>query len=267
MATATYATGGRAMTIGSTLSRAFSAIGNAPVVFLGTSFVLTALPMMLSQAITRTATPTALVPGANPFGAILPTAIAMSVVWFLLYMLAQAMLFRATVAELDRRPGTLGDYAAAAARATLPLAGLAVLMSLAVWIGILLLFVPGVMLAIMWSVAAPALVIERTGVMGAFGRSRSLTSGARWRIFGLVVLVFAIYLVAGAVLGVGSIAAGFAAARGGVPTTPTLLSTIVSIVLQTAFVAIWTAVQATLFVDLREWKDGPATGRLADIFS
>ena len=200
-------------------------------------------------------------------GWVIATAIGVGIVWLGLYLAAQALLFRVTAAQLDGRPESFGAYAGAAARALLPLIGLAVLLTLAVWFGFLLLFVPGVMLAIIWSVAAPALVIERTGVFAAMSRSRALTRGARWRIFGLVVLIYAIYFVASSVLslafvGLNSLTGGPAARA-----TPSVVSAILSVVLQTAFVALWTAIQGALYIELRDWKDGPVGNRLTDIFA
>src|SRR3546814_19979116 len=52
------------------------------------------------------------------------------------------------------------------------------------------------MLFCMWAVVAPALVEERTGVFGAFGRRRELTKGARWKVFGLeLILLVAMWIV------------------------------------------------------------------------
>ena len=47
---------------------------------------------------------------------------------------------------------------------------------------------PGVLLALAWSVAAPVLVMERTGVFGAFTRSAELTRNHRGAIFALAIL-------------------------------------------------------------------------------
>jgi len=44
---------------------------------------------------------------------------------------------------------------------------------------------------LMWYVAIPAMIVEKTGVMGAFGRSHDLTSGYKWWIL-LTVIVLAI---------------------------------------------------------------------------
>jgi hypothetical protein len=41
----------------------------------------------------------------------------------------------------------------------------------------------------MWAVAAPVVVAEKAGVIGALSRSRELTKGARWKILGLFLVV------------------------------------------------------------------------------
>lgn len=264
MATMHHQVAGRGMTVGGVLSRAFGAIGAAPLIFFGTSFVLAALPSVLI----RLATPFAsYVPPTVDGGTLLrwlPALFGIMLAWILFYLAAQAVLFRATAAQLDGRPERFGSYVGEAARALLPLFGLAILLTLAVAAGWILLVVPGLMLAMMWSVAAPALVTERIGVFEAFARSRYLTSGARWRIFGLVVVVYAIYFVASSVLGLGTLAVNGIATR---LTRPTVVSSVLSVVLQTGFVAVWTAIQGALYVELRDWKDGPAGDRLSDIFA
>ena len=257
------------MTVGGVISRAFSAVAAAPLIFFGTSFVLSALPAAVLGIVMRTSLLVPIAARTAPAAAVWPILLVTVLGWWLLYLAAQAILIRATVAELDGHGEAIGHYATAALRSILPLLALSILLTLAVWFGMLLFFVPGVMLAIIWSVAAPAMVAERTGIVAAFGRSRRLTKGARWRIFGLCVLVFAVYWVAAATAGIGNVAMN-GLQPGGVPSiqaTPSIASSIVSAVLQTAFVTLWTAIQTTLYVELRDWKDGPAGDRLADIFA
>ena len=271
MATAYYQTAGRDMSVGTVLSRAFGAIRAAPLTFFGVSFVLAALPAVLGglapAAAAAFAADRGSIDASSRFAWLLPAVFGVLFGWLLLYMAAQALLFRATAAALDGYSESFGAQAGVAARVLLPLVGLAILMTLAVWFGMLLLFVPGVMLAIIWSVAAPALVIERTGVFAAMSRSRFLTKGARWRVFGLVVLVYAIYFIASSTLSLAFVGlngfTGGAAAR----VKPSIVSTILSIVLQTGFVAVWTAVQGALYIELRNWKDGPVGDRLSAIFA
>jgi hypothetical protein len=56
----------------------------------------------------------------------------------------------------------------------------------------LLLSAPLWMLGTIWFVATPACVLERLGVFQSLGRSRTLTQGHRWRIFGIFLLLFAV---------------------------------------------------------------------------
>ena len=70
------------------------------------------------------------------------------------------------------------------------------LMALAVGLGFLLLFIPGVILAVGLSMAIPAVVLEpRASASGALSRSWELTRGARWRIFGLGVTLLVLLYV------------------------------------------------------------------------
>ena len=77
------------------------------------------------------------------------------------------------------------------------------LMTLAVGLGFLLLLVPGVILAVGLVLAIPAVVLEpRTSASGALSRSWELTRGARWRIFGLgIVLLVLLYVPLVAITG------------------------------------------------------------------
>jgi Membrane domain of glycerophosphoryl diester phosphodiesterase len=70
------------------------------------------------------------------------------------------------------------------------------LLSLAVGLGLLLLFIPGIMLAVGLALAIPAVVLEPgLSPSAALSRSWELTRGARWRIFGLgLTLIVLIYV-------------------------------------------------------------------------
>lgn len=65
------------------------------------------------------------------------------------------------------------------------LLGLGLLTTLGVFAGYILIIIPGVILSLSWSVACPVLMIERRRIVESLGRSRDLTSGHRWSIFGL----------------------------------------------------------------------------------
>lgn len=58
-----------------------------------------------------------------------------------------------------------------------------------------------VWIAVGWSVAVPALFVERLGVFASFGRSWNLVEGRWWRTFLLVLLVFILVYVVETALG------------------------------------------------------------------
>jgi hypothetical protein len=78
-----------------------------------------------------------------------------------------------------------------AARRILPLLTMEVLYFLGLSIAFVALIIPGIWLYVAWSVAAPALLIERTGPVRSLGRSRRLVKG-RWRSTAAVLIVAAV---------------------------------------------------------------------------
>ena len=76
-----------------------------------------------------------------------------------------------------------------------------ILAGIAITIGLVLVIVPGLYLITIWAVIVPVIVIERSGAMASFGRSRDLVRGNGWHVFGTLVLVYIIMLVVNIVLG------------------------------------------------------------------
>jgi hypothetical protein len=77
-----------------------------------------------------------------------------------------------------------------------------------VFLGFLLLVVPGVMALCALYVAVPAVVVEDVGPGEALGRSRALTKGSRWGILAIALVVgvvtFAVAGAAGALIAYGA---------------------------------------------------------------
>lgn len=177
-------------------------------------------------------------------------------------LVLHAALIRSAMAQMEGRPSNLGDNLAAGLRLFLPFIGLSILASLAITCGLILLVVPGVILACAWSVAVPALVEENTGVFGAFRRSAELTRGNRWRIFGLawayigIVLIVAIpigILIGIVALPLGMFGGGLAVAAG----LNGLFSAAIAVVAATA--------AAVLFDELRNRPPRSAVQEIVDI--
>lgn len=151
----------------------------------------------------------------------------------------------------------LGRALGSAARTAPLLIALGLVMGIAVVLGLVALVVPGIMLLIIWTVAPAALANERSGILAALGRSRMLTKGARWAILGIVLIILfvggAVQLVTGTVIGLAHISGtGYLLIQGILGTITRLFSG---------------PIHASIYVELRNWKDGAPTDALAEVFA
>ena len=129
----------------------------------------------------------------------------------------------------------------------LPLIVLQILYGLMVGIGMIFLIVPGVILALMFIVALPAMVVEGRGIFESFSRSSELTRGNRMRILAVGLLVLVIYI---AVFAVVAILSAISVVLG-------VIGLIVAGVLLYPYVSI---ISAVLFFRLRELGQAPEAG-------
>lgn len=251
------------------MGRGWAAIGSNPLVMFGVSLVFGGLPTVLLTATTQQYQLSLM---RNPSGpAILSyvgLTLALSLVTILLACIVQGALVRATLDAADARKATFGETAAFGIRVALPLIGVALIVGLSLLVGLVILVVPGVIIGVIWSVAAPALVAERLGVFTALGRSASLTKGARWRVFGLILILAVLFWMISSVLGGVMISAyGFAGyaslAQQGMPLWFLAINSVIS----SAWNTIWGVMLTSLYIELRDFKDGPGADKLADIFA
>ena len=75
-----------------------------------------------------------------------------------------------------------------------------VLGAIGIVVGFLLVIVPGLYLLTRWSMIAPALVIEDLSAGESFSRSHELVRGRAWPVFGLLIVLFLINVIAGLVI-------------------------------------------------------------------
>ncbi len=141
------------------------------------------------------------------------------------------------------------------------LIGLALMIQIAVVIATMLLVVPGIMLGVALTAAMPAAVIEGRAGTRAFDRSFDLTKGARWQIFALWLLFWAVlggvgYLIRNVFgapeLLVSAPPIGFILAEGAVA----IASSIAAAMLE-----------SSVYIELRTWKEGAPSDELRDIFA
>jgi hypothetical protein len=117
--------------------------------------------------------------------------------------LLQAALVKAVQ---DVRDGRVDLDLRATVSAAMPFVGsvavASILASIGIAIGFILIIVPGLILLTFWSLLVPEIVIGGAGAIESFGRSWRTVRGYAWNVFGLIVVVFLIQLVAQYVISV-----------------------------------------------------------------
>ncbi len=174
----------------------------------------------------------------------------------------QGAIIYGTASYLNGRAASFGDCLGAGLRRCLPLIGLMLLMIPALVVGFVLFFVPGVMMGVAWIAAAPALVVERTGVFGAFSRSADLTRGRRWPIFGLLLLYFIVISIVQQVI-INLAGAAFAAAT---PRAMLLHQLPIGAALGVVVSVLASAGIAAIYYELRVSREGVGPEALAAVF-
>lgn len=256
-------TSDRSVSIGRIFSRAFGVMGSNPGVVFGVALVLGAGPQILYFLLLGSKLGQG--QGAPLSLAAVGASLLAGVISLVARSLVSGCLTRATVAYSQGRRATLGECLTVGLERVLPVIAVSILFAIVVVLGIMLFIVPGIMLAIMWSAVIPIIVEERTGVFGAFNRSQDLTRGARWKIFGLFLLLVVIGIGIGmAVVLISTLTLGISYLN------PSVSLTAGAIVMQAIAgmfgAALWSTLQTSLFVELREWKEGPIDAKLGEIF-
>ncbi|MDG2532547.1 hypothetical protein P6144_02715 [Sphingomonas sp. HITSZ_GF] len=248
--------------IGAVISRAFEAMGSNFLLFFGLSLVLAGLPAFILEywQATQIDMTGNLADGSYFFSSGYWSAIGVSVIVSMVTgAILQSALTRATVMSLAGEKPQFVPCLMVGLTLLLPMIAIGLIEGIALFVGFMLLVVPGVILWLVWSVVTPAYVQEKIGIFEAFGRSVELTSGSRWRIF-LTVLIMVV------LLWVLSIPVGF------VVSAVTLTGNAVLVALIGAAVAalrsmIMVTLVASIYVELRKLKEGIAPAELEAIFA
>lgn len=176
----------RKLDIGATLSQVFSTYGQQAGVLLPLAFGLYLLVAII----------TGLFAGSFFLGLV---AFGVGVIAATLYQGMVVSLVRDV--QDGSRDSSVGQLIEETWPVVLPLIGAGILAGIGIAIGLIILVVPGLILLTIWSVIAPVIVVERSGVIDAFGRSRALVKGNGWQVFGVIFVVFLITTIASIVLG------------------------------------------------------------------
>lgn len=249
----------REMSIGRIFSRAFGAIGHNPLVVISLAFVAGAVPTLL-----LTYAAGILMPAVSGLGTSLMVNGWISI---LASALLQGTMTRVVLADREGRKASLLECVISGIRSLVPLVGLGIAIGFCVGIGAILLIVPGIMLLTAWFVAMPALAEEREGILDALSRSADLTSGARWKIFAIFLIMTVVNGliggVVGLILGMNQLHMYSLLDRDQL----TLASAGAALFLHTVVAVLWGTMQPSAYVELREWKEGGSTETLEQVFA
>jgi len=172
-----------------------------------------------------------------------------------LSLVSQAVVLYGAFQDMRGRPVNLGESLKVGLRRFFPILGLAIVLGLALMLATFLLVIPGLILFTIWFVALPACVVEQLGPFGSMGRSSQLTKGNRWKVFGLIIVLF---LISGIVGGMVNVVLGL------------LRSPILLMIGSLVWNGIWGALYAIAVVvtyhDLRVVKEGVDIDQIAAVF-
>lgn len=158
-----------------------------------------------------------------------------------------------TVQDLRGQRASIGECLNRALAVAVPVALVALLASFAMMIGMMLLIIPGFFVMVLLYVAIPVAVIERPGIIASLGRSAELTKGFRWKVFGMLAILFILAIVIGGVIGFVTGALG-------------LVGGILEMIINAFFTALFAVVSAVTYVALRQAKEGMDIDQIAAVF-
>lgn len=242
--------------LGRVIQRTFKSISQNGITFLIGSILLVGVPSVLQVYGQSLLLQTQAAGGFAVMG-------ISWVLWIVGAYVLQGMVVKVTVAGFNGKAMSIGAAFEAGIKLFLPLLGVGILVGLGTFLGALLLIVPGIILAVMWSVATAVVVVENRGVTDSMQRSRELTKGHRWSIFGLAVILFVVSMIIGLLVGGVGAATGGGFMTGSTNLVLNMATTAISNILTSVVSA---AGVAALYHELRSVKEGVGPEELASVF-
>ncbi len=132
------------------------------------------------------------------FAALIPLVASIFTVTVVFLPIAQGSGIKMASERIEKGQVDIGTTVRFVASKLLLIWALSIVVGVLVVLGLIALIVPGIILAIMFSLAFPVLLIENKGVLDSMGRSRVLV-GQRW------LKTFATYLVLGIIFIIASV--------------------------------------------------------------
>jgi len=192
-----------AMSVGDILDRALKVLmARLPAIYLINLAVLA--PMILVQVLAPKIGE--VVGSMNPGGgamaiAVVGTSALVLILLLVLQPIGTAAILHVISEEFAGRHVSAGNALRFALTRFLPLLGTSLLAGLIIGVGFLLLIIPGIIFLIWYAFVGQVVVVEGLSGNDALSRSKALTAGYRWRIFGLLFIFGIIGWIAGAIGG------------------------------------------------------------------
>jgi glycerophosphoryl diester phosphodiesterase family protein len=178
----------RPLTIGELLDRTFFYYRRHFVLFVGIAALPSALLLVVQLAMVF----------VKPMRGSLVTTV-LSLLMVFVYLVTTTLAHGATVVAVSQILLERETNVAEAFNSIRPRIGELIIISINVGVrvllGALLLIVPGVLLALRYSLAIPVAVLEETGVSDSLSRSATLTKGHRGRILLVYFLLFVLIII------------------------------------------------------------------------
>lgn len=115
--------------------------------------------------------------------------------------IAQGSAIKLASEQITTGKGSLGASIRFAVSKLLSIWAVSIVVGFLVLLGIIALIVPGIILAIMYSLALPVLLIEKKGVFESMSRSRQLVSHRWGKTFGTFLVLGIIVIIASVIFG------------------------------------------------------------------
>ncbi|MFC2248654.1 hypothetical protein ACETRX_03410 [Labrys portucalensis] len=240
-------TGSGDFNIGALISESFAVLHRALPRFLALGLI-PIIPLIFSTLVVGASAPGEL---PSNFGA----GVFLVLLYIILLFAIQGGMIYGAFSELRGQSFAVGDALSKGFARFLPLLGVSILTGLLVLIGSALFLAPGLWLLCILYSAVAVCVVEQRGVFDSMSRSGELTSGYRWRILGLVLIVFIASIVTSSII-------EYVFGSVGGPLFGSLLANLFQVYLT----ALSCVLSALVYYRLRSIKEGIDIDRLADVF-
>ena len=239
--------------IGSVIGRGVSVFFSNIIAFVLVTIVIFIVPIVLAVFVFGT------------MGSGLATFLTI-LLWFIAYFWLSAALVYGVVSDLRGNRASVGQILSGALSVLIPVLFVSIVVGLLVAVGTMAFVIPGIILYVMFWVAVPAAVVERTGVIDSMKRSLALTKGYRWQIFFVLVIwtviTIIVQLIVAFVVGVPFGTTAAMTGQASVSIGAELITQVVSMLLS----GISASILAVGYHDLRVAKEGVGSEEIARTF-